>query len=68
MTTQAKHKAPQVPSLKSLMQDYCTSDFPYVCTGDKTEREDGSWSCSCGKTTVSTQAYEDMIERKRQAA
>ena len=34
--------------LQGILTHSCESHFPYVCTGQKTQMQDGSVSCECG--------------------
>ncbi len=51
--------------MKIVLEAYCSSEFPYVCTGEKTIREDGSCECECGNITYTPEQYEEFRNRKR---
>ncbi|MFZ3583163.1 hypothetical protein ACOI1H_13465 [Loktanella sp. DJP18] len=42
-------------SREQQLIDFCSSDFPYVCTGAKTTAANGAVSCACGNTTIPTE-------------
>jgi hypothetical protein len=49
------------PSMKARLEAFCASDFPYVCEGKKTVREDGSVSCECGSTTMTPEQFDNFV-------
>lgn len=65
--TQAEEAVPAqshtpVPKLQSYLEIYCAQEFPYVCEGTKTTREDGSIICSCGQTTLTPEKFEEVLK------